>query len=502
VFNGSSSKITLSSTISGIKTYSFWINPNSSGNATYARRLFGDVGGTSYTNSITFDKPNSKVIYYENTTARSSDTISNDAWSHIAFTSDGTTLKVYTNGSLSNTYTTSGFVSSINEICSTSSNRQFKGSIDQVRIYSTALTSSQVTELYEEKPCADTSNFKAVLYEGNGGTQYISNVGFDLDVDNGGDGGLVWVKNRDFAVNHYLYDSIRGTGAAKALHSNTTDSETSASTYSVNGGVESFDANGFFAFKGSDGTYQGTNKSGQDYVAWVWRANGEAVQNTQGDINSDVSSNTESGFSIVKYTGSSTIGDTIGHGIEVDGVATTPDLIIVKNLDTNGTSWATWSSAFSSASETLFLDLSSTSSQYTNRFGTVNATTFQAGISGGSEVNSSGNEMIAYVWKSIAGYSKIGSYTGNGSSTGTIVDLDFAPSFVMIKGTDQTSDWIMIDNKRDTTNPNSARIDANSPGAEYTGENIMDLNTDGFQLKTSSSSKNGLDKVFIYMAFK
>ena len=72
----------------------------------------------------------------------------------------------------------------------------------------------------------------------------------------------------------------------------------------------------------------------------------------------------------------------------------------------------------------------------------------------------------------------------------------------MIKGTDQTSDWIMIDNKRDTTNPNSARIDANSPGAEYTGENIMDLNSNGFQLKTSSASKNGLNKVFIYMAFK
>jgi len=167
-FNGSSSKITLSSTISGIKTYSFWINPNSSGNATYARRLFGDVGGTSYTNSITFDKPNSKVTYYENTTARSSATISDDAWSHIAFTSDGTTLKVYTNGSLSNTYTTSGFVSSINEICSTSSNRQFKGSIDQVRIFSKALSSAEVGKLYGngagEIACAYTSTTDNVAY--------------------------------------------------------------------------------------------------------------------------------------------------------------------------------------------------------------------------------------------------------------------------------------------------------------------------------------------------
>tara|TARA_B100000963_G_C22640839_1_gene680456 strand:- start:8317 stop:11307 length:2991 start_codon:yes stop_codon:yes gene_type:complete len=156
-FNGSSSKITLSSTISSIKTYSFWIKPDSSGNATYARRLFGDVGGTSYTNSITFDKPNSKVIYYEGTTARSSATISNDAWSHIAFTSDGTTLKVYTNGSLSNTYTTSGFNSSINEICSTSSNRQFTGSLDQIRIFSKALDSTEVSTLYAETACVHTA---------------------------------------------------------------------------------------------------------------------------------------------------------------------------------------------------------------------------------------------------------------------------------------------------------------------------------------------------------
>ena len=127
-------------------------------------------------------------------------------------------------------------------------------------------------------------------------------------------------------------------------------------------------------------------------------------------------------------------------------------------------------------------------------------TTFSLGSA--AAANGNGNSHIAYCFHSVAGYSKIGTYTGNGSTTGTIVSLDFAPSFVMIKGADQTSDWIMIDNKRDTTNPNSARIDANGSGAEYTGENIMDLNSNGFQLKTSSASKNGLNNVFIYMAFK
>ena len=155
MFNGSSSKINLS-TISNIKTYSFWINPDSSGNATYARRIFGNIGGTSYTYSIVLDPGfggagEGRMVYYDNTSAKYGDIINFNEWSHIAFTSDGTTLKIYTNGSLSNTYTTSGFVSSINEICSTSSNRQFKGSIDQVRIFNDSLTSDEVTQLYNNE---------------------------------------------------------------------------------------------------------------------------------------------------------------------------------------------------------------------------------------------------------------------------------------------------------------------------------------------------------------
>jgi hypothetical protein len=208
----------------------------------------------------------------------------------------------------------------------------------------------------------------------------------------------------------------------------------------------------------------------------------------------------------VKYTGSSTIGDTIGHGIEVDGVATTPDLIIVKNLDTNGTSWATWSSAFSSASETLFLDLNSSSSQYTNRFGTVNATTFQAGSSGGSEVNSSGNEMIAYVWKSIAGYSKIGSYEGNGASAITTITTGFEPSWVMIKRTDSANDWVIFDNKRDTTSPLSKILYADLSDSEAEGGTTTSINITGTGFNMSTSQFGGSINTdggqYLYMAFK
>ena len=266
VFNGSNSKITLSSTISGIKTYSFWINPNSSGNATYARRLFGDVGGTSYTNSITFDKPQSKVIYYEGTSARSSDTISNDTWSHIAFTSSGSTLKVYTNGSLSNTYTTSAFVSSIDEICSTTSNRQFNGLIDQVRIFNSELSSANITSLYNEKPETDTSNFKTVLYKGNSSHNYISNVGMDLETS----GGLVWMKDRENSYSNTLYDSVRGTGTDKAIFS---DSNVEEGDRTDIHNFVSFDANGF-TLGATSHANNIINKSGYDLVAWNWKGGG------------------------------------------------------------------------------------------------------------------------------------------------------------------------------------------------------------------------------------
>jgi hypothetical protein len=351
----------------------------------------------------------------------------------------------------------------------------FNGVIDQARIFNTALSDANIATL---------ARGIATSYSGT-----ATNVNFNGHLDFAPD--FVWVKNRTVAVNHYLYDSIRGTGPAKALHSNTPASEASASTYSVNGGIQSIDTNGFTAFAGTDTTYQGTNKSGNDYVSWNWKAGGAAVTNNNGTIASQVSANKDSGFSIVKYTGNNTDGATVGTGL-----TEACNIVIVKDL-TSANYWCVGGSTVGNG-ENLYLN-DPGQKQTRDRVKSVQTNTFTLGSH--FEVNSS-NNFIAYCFHSVAGYSKMGSYTGNGSTTGTIVTLDFAPSFVMIKGTDQTSDWIMIDNKRDTTNPNSARLDANSSGIEYTGENIMDLNSDGFQLKTSSSSKNGLNKIFIYMAFK
>jgi hypothetical protein len=475
VFNGSNADIDLPSGMqSSTMTVSLWmyLNNTESGSIVYE---FSNGYGLYFLSTGTAGKISSQYANSNSSHVQSNSVIPSGEWVHIVGVHQSSSSKLYVNGTLqSGAALPDYYTCSQNTIGSRRSGEFFEGRLDQVRIFNTELTQTQVTTL---------ARGIATSYSGA-----ATNVNFNGHLDFAPD--FVWVKNRTVAVNHYLYDSIRGTGPAKALHSNTPASEASASTYSVNGGIQSIDTNGFTAFAGTDTTYQGTNKSGNDYVSWNWKAGGAAVTNNNGTIASQVSANKDSGFSIVKYTGNNTDGATVGTGL-----TEACNIVIVKDL-TSANYWCVGGSTVGNG-ENLYLN-DPGQKQTRDRVKSVQTNTFTLGSH--FEVNSS-NNFIAYCFHSVAGYSKMGSYTGNGSTTGTIVTLDFAPSFVMIKGTDQTSDWIMIDNKRDTTNPNSARLDANSSGIEYTGENIMDLNSDGFQLKTSSSSKNGLNKIFIYMAF-
>ena len=415
-------------------------------------------------------------------------------WHHLVATVSSSSGVFYVDGQQVDSATISNNITVDNLLIGAENNRgtlspvnYFDGDIDQVRIYSTALTSSQVTELYNEKPETDTSTFKTVLYEGNNSTQYISNVGFQPD--------LVWIKNRDVAVNHYLYDSIRGTGAAKALHSNTTDSESSASTYSVNGGVQSIDSNGFTVFKGTDNTYQGTNKSGNAYVGWCWKSGADAVSNTVGDIASQVSAN-DKGFSIVKHANSGSTSDTVGHGLTVDGVATTPELYITKKYDTT-TSWNIYTTVIDGSMDRLLFTTAAKSDVSLNA---PTSTVFynQSGTS-------DSKNYISYCFASVSGVSKIGSYTGSGSATEKPISTGFEPSFVMIKKTSNTGDWFMHDNKRLGTHGYSDKyLKANASSAEIdsSDNDLLEFTDTGFTLRTTFGDYNQLNGEYIYMAFK
>ena len=428
-------------------------------------------------------------------------------WHHIvAVWDDGTVtngIKMYIDGATTPTAqgnSTQSFTSALDLFIGANDNRgasgtpvirqYFNGSIDQVRIYSTALSSSQVTELYNEKPETDTSNFKAVLYEGTGATQYISNVGFDLDADNGGDGGLVWIKNRDVADAHVLFDSVRG--AEKYIMSNLTSTETTQSNT-----LTSFEENGFFL--GSDPTGGAMNANNESYVTWVWKGGGDDVLNEEGTIDSQVSANTEAGFSIVNWTGStSTSAETVGHGL-----SSAPELVILKNRDASD-NWYVFANGVTSTSQALKLNTDDAVANTSAMWG-AGMTSTVAGIRPGSFASSSSHNVIMYCFHSVTGYSKIGTYTGSGSATEKPISTGFEPSFVMIKKTSDTGAWFMHDNKRLGTHGYSDKyIQANSAAEEVdsSDNDLLEFTSTGFSLRTTFGDYNQLDGTYIYMAFK
>jgi len=321
----------------------------------------------------------------------------------------------------------------------------------------------------------DEPFFNTVLYTGSGDTtngQSITGVGFEPD--------LVWIKSRNDSYNNVIYDSIKGVNSA--ISSNLTDA-----AWANRNRFESFDLDGFTIEADNSGDLWKIDRENTNFVAWCWKAGGAAVSNTDGSTNSQVSANVANGFSIVK-TASTSGSITFGHGLD-----SAPEMIINKGYVSGGWNWLVYHKDVGTG-KYLQLNSAATTLSYSPSFSSVTSTTIT------HEGSLSSQSYVNYCFHSVAGVSKVGSYTGNGNTNGPVVPLGFEPAWVMIKGANEASDWIIIDNKRDTTNPNSARLDANGNGAEYNGEDIMDLDSTSFQLKTSSASKNASGKTFIYYA--
>jgi hypothetical protein len=314
--------------------------------------------------------------------------------------------------------------------------------------------------------------FNTVLYTGTGATASITGVGFQPD--------LVWIKRRSDTEFHVWNDAVRGV--PKNIYSNSTNAEDSGSLMSA------IISDGFTVQ-----TDASVNSSGSTYVAWNWLANGAGVSNTAGSITSTVSANTTSGFSIVSYTGTGS-NATVGHGL---GVA--PKMVIVKGRSYIG-DWKVYNSnvgatfqgflngteAFQGSSPTIWNSTAPTS------------TVFSIGTNSG--VNTSGGTIIAYCFAEVKGFSKFGSYTGNGSADGTFVYTGFKPAFVMLKRTNDTAHWQMQDSKRIGFNPENERLYASDSAAEQT-INFIDLLSNGFKCITTDAGANGSGDNFIYMAF-
>ncbi len=324
-----------------------------------------------------------------------------------------------------------------------------------------------------------TEHFNTKLYTGTGSSQGITGVGFQPD--------LVWCKNRTSAQSHAIVDSIRGR---KALQSNATDAE-----YVMDAGKDfgTFDSDGFTVLVPNQ--LNSFNFNGGSIASWNWKANGAGSANTAGSINSTVSANTTSGFSIVSFTGTGSLA-TVGHGL---GVA--PSMIIIKKRSDSGL-WITYHASLG-AGKYIVLEETSAAVTTANAWNNTEPTSSVFTINTNGNINTNGETFIAYCFAEKQGFSKFGSYVGNGSTDGTFVYTGFKPAFVIAKGSSFGSAWTMSDNKRDSYNVINGQLFSNTSNAEDTSasNSMCDYLSNGFKMRSTGGAMNSSGNTYIYMAF-
>jgi len=352
----------------------------------------------------------------------------------------------------------------------------------------------------------NTDNFKTVLYTGNGGTQSITSVGFQPD--------FVWSKSMSHGDSHALIDAVRG--GDKSLYSNAIVAE---NTYAADTATITFGSDGFSFTEGG----LINNRPGGNFVAWCWKAGGapsggftgteamvDGSQTTCSALATSagasitptaMSVNTKAGFSIVKYTGTGSTGGTVPHGLNKK-----PDMVIVKNLNDGTKSWN-----ITSFITTPSTDLTTNTFNIGSKTGGVLALNTDVGAAAytiDGQTSGNGENHIAYCWHSVEGYSKFGSYTGNGSADGPFVYCGFRPAFLIIKNSNLSgSHWLLYDNQRSNYNVvNKILFPASS--AEENGEGTagmddVDFLSNGFKIRGNPAGtwQNGTNDKLIFMAF-
>jgi hypothetical protein len=354
-------------------------------------------------------------------------------------------------------------------------------------------TSDQLTFRFREGDFAYTvpTGFSAYSETNYDGT--ASNVAFKEGTKFSPD--LVWIKQRTGSVaNHVIFDSIRGVH--KQLGANTTSSEIDRT--STDKGVTSFNSNGFTVKDTSAGDYEingpsgGTYSGNGSYVAWCWKAGGSSTSsNSDGTITTNISANVAAGFNIISYAGNGTADSTIGHGLGQQ-----VKLAFFKNRTTGSTYWYVYSDELSGSTYNLYLNASSAQTA-DNVLRGGNTTTIQ--ISNSTAVNATSNNYICYAFANIDSYQKIGKYTGNGSTNGTIVETGFEPAFLMIKRIDSSANWRILDNERSLSNPRDKELYPNLSNVEGDYDAI-DFLSNGFQNISTDSSYNANGGTYLYLA--
>ena len=315
------------------------------------------------------------------------------------------------------------------------------------------------------------------IYTGNGGTNAQTGVGFAPD--------LLWFKNRNTAINHMWFDSVRGIN--KYLYGNLTEAEGTSSSILTAIGSDGFTV----------GANDNVNKSSSPIVAWNWKAGTSVSGTTTGSGTGKSYSgsvNTTSGFSIIKYLGNGSSGHTIPHNLNA-----VPKTIIAKSLD-RGTNWMVYHQAIGNT-KYLRLNTTATPNTATAVWNNTSPTSSVFTVGSDGDVNNNNENYISYIFAEKQGYSKMGGFTGNGNADGIFCYLGFKPAFVMVKRTNNANFWLMRDNKRSPFNQVEIALLPNENNVESTSDVDLDITSQGFKILSSSGRTNASGNKYIYMAF-
>ena len=326
--------------------------------------------------------------------------------------------------------------------------------------------------------------FTTKLFTGNGGTQTISGLDFQPD--------FLWIKDRGSASSHYLCDAIRGS--TKRLRSDTTAAEVT-----LTNAVTSFTSDGF-----AMGDHGAVNSDTSPYVAWSWKAGTSVSGNTGGSGTAKTytgSVNTDAGFSIIRYIGNGTAGHTIPHHLN-----TTPTWFICRTISA-AKEYDVYHHKLASSPESDYIVLNTTAAaagatDAADKWNDTAPTSSVVTLGDSSQINTNDGTCIMYAFSEKQGYSKFGSYTGNGNADGTFIYTGFKPAFIIAKESSEARDWQLWDNKRLGYNASGGNknLIPNKTDAEDTYADI-DILSNGFKLRNSSAADNKVSQTYIYMAF-
>ena len=453
-----------------------------------------DVGGNTYYNGSTVNASYTSTIITSDIIGVLLDLDNNT----LSFSKNGTNLGV-AHSNVTSDFVTPGFGlhgGTTNTINVNFGQKPFKYAPPQG--YLPLNSASATPETVITRP---DQYFGTTLYTGNNGTQNI-NAGLKPD--------FVWIKNRSSSAtdgNHLLFDTIRGV--QNAIYSNLVDDQDT-----LTNSLTSFNSDGFTV----GGPGASGNIDSQNYVAWTWRAGGAPTatnDNTSGAMDSNsvsldgvlqsaytpsgsptlypkkMSIGTRQGFSIMEYEGPGSA-KSLPHGLN-----SAPEFIMVKRLDAN----ASWALYHVGLGNTKVIELNNSGSPNTSSsvWNSTTPTSSVWSIGNYADTGDSGGDYVAYLWHSVPGLQKFGTYVGNANTDGTYVELGFRPRWIMQKNT-SGQEWFIHDTARDPINVAGFRLTADLTAAENgTNNTWLDILSNGFKLRTTNEAGNS--GTFIYMAW-